>query len=168
MFKKIKNFIIILFVGLLMQNYATITPVHFSNEALNDVFISLEGKEVPLKDILEKHKGKKILIDVWASWCHDCLESLPVVKNIHEEYPDAAYVYLSLDRNQEDWKNGVDRLKIEGNHYFMQSGWKGKMGEFLELNWIPRFLVIDEEGKIVVFNATKATDKLIRQSLEIM
>ncbi|WP_133534644.1 TlpA family protein disulfide reductase [Tenacibaculum caenipelagi] len=163
-----KNFIIIFFIGITILSCSTKNSTQFSKEALNDVFISLEGKKVLFKDVIEKHKGKKVLIDVWASWCTDCLKSLPEVKKIQEENPEIAYMYLSLDRNQEDWKNGVNRLKINGDHYFMQSGWEGKFGEFLGLNWIPRFMVIDEKGKIIVFDATKATDKLIRQSLEIM
>ena len=44
----------------------------------------------------------------------------------------------------------------------MQSGWKGSFGEFLGLSWIPRYLVIDEKGKIIVFNETKVTNDLIR------
>ncbi|WP_428740829.1 TlpA family protein disulfide reductase [Tenacibaculum sp.] len=163
-----RKIIILFFVGITMLSCTTKQSTKFTEEALNDVFISLEGKEVPFKEVIEKHKGKKVLIDVWASWCTDCLKSLPVIKQLQEENPEIAYMYLSLDRNQTDWKNGVDRLKIKGDHYFMQSGWEGKFGEFLGLNWIPRFLVIDEKGKIVVFDATKATDKLIRQSLEIM
>ncbi len=163
-----KKFILIFWVALFMVSCSTNSPTKFSAEALSDIFISFEGEEVLLTNILEKHKGKKILIDVWASWCTDCLQGLPEVKKIQENNPNVAYVFLSLDRNQPDWKAGVLRLKIAGDHYFMQSGWEGKTGKFLGLNWIPRYLVIDEAGKILVFNATKATDKLIRQSLEIM
>lgn len=160
-----KNFILLFTVWATLISCSKTEPSEFSNEALQDVFISLEGKEVAFQTILEKHKGKKILIDVWASWCPDCLRGLPEVKKIQEEYKDASYVFLSLDKNKEDWKAGVERLKINGDHYFMQSGWEGKFGKFLGLDWIPRYVVVDENGKIIVFKATKASDKLIRQSL---
>lgn len=163
-----KKIVIVAFIGLTLLSCSKEAPDHFSTEALEDVFISLEGNEVPFNKILEKHKGKKILIDIWASWCPDCLKSIPEVQKIQENYAGAAYVFLSLDRNKRDWKNGIERLNIKGDHYFMQSGWEGKFGKFLGLNWIPRFLVIDENEKIIVFDATKATDKLIRQSLEKM
>jgi thiol-disulfide isomerase/thioredoxin len=138
------------------------TPTEFSNEALEDVFISMDKKEVKFKEILAKNKGEKIVIDVWASWCKDCLESLPDVKKLQEDNPEIVYLYLSLDRDLESWEAGVERLKINGQHYFMQSGWKGSFGEFLGLSWIPRYLVIDEKGKIIVFNETKVTNDLIR------
>ncbi|RSC95983.1 TlpA family protein disulfide reductase [Tenacibaculum singaporense] len=163
-----KRILIAVFIGISMLGCSKENPSEFSKQALEDVFISLEGNEVSFNKILEKHKGKKILIDIWASWCPDCLKSIPEVQSIQKEYKEAAYVFLSLDRNKRDWKNGIERLNIKGDHYFMQSGWEGNFGKFLGLNWIPRFLVIDENGKIIVFDATKATDNLIRQSLEIM
>ncbi|WP_417785454.1 TlpA family protein disulfide reductase [Tenacibaculum sp.] len=163
-----KKILVVVFIGISMFGCSKENPSEFSKQALEDVFISLEGNEVPFNKILEKHKGKKILIDIWASWCPDCLKSIPEVQSIQEVYKEAAYVFLSLDRNKRDWKNGIKRLNIEGDHYFMQSDWEGEFGKFLGLNWIPRFLVIDENGKIIVFDATKATDNLIRQSLEIM
>ncbi|WGH75195.1 TlpA disulfide reductase family protein [Tenacibaculum tangerinum] len=163
-----KKIVLVVFIGISMLGCSKENPGQFSTEALEDVFISLEGKESTFNTILEKHKGKKIVIDVWASWCPDCLKSIPEIQKIQGEYKEAAYVFLSLDRNKTDWKNGIERLKIEGDHYFMQSGWEGSFGKFLDLNWIPRFLVVNENGKIIVFNATKATDNLIRKSLEIM
>ncbi len=157
-----KKSILLVFATLLFLSCSVYTPTEFSNEALEDVFISMDKKEVKFKEILAKNKGKKIVIDVWASWCKDCLEGLPDVKKLQEENPEIVYLYLSLDRDVESWKAGVNRLKIKGQHYFMQSGWKGSFGEFLGLSWIPRYLVIDEKGKIIVFNETKVTNDLIR------
>ena len=118
------------------------------------------------KEILATNKGKKIVIDVWASWCKDCLENLPEVKKQQEENSEVAYLYLSLDRDLDSWKEGVKRLKLKGQHYFMKSGWEGSFGKFLGLSWIPRYLLIDEEGKIVVFNKTKVTDDIILRNLK--
>ncbi len=156
----IKN-IIVLFVCTLLLNCSIENPKEFSIEALNDVFISLENEKVTFKNILAKNKGKKIVIDVWASWCGDCLRSLPDVKKLQEKNPDIVYVFLSLDKDIDSWKNGVERLKIEGEHYYMQSGWEGDFANFLNLNWIPRYLVIDNNGSIIVFNETKVTNMLI-------
>ena len=161
-----KKSIILLFIGVLLLNCSVDNKTEFSNEALNDVFISRSNKEITFKEILEKNKGKKILIDVWASWCIDCLRGLPDVKKQQEENLEISYVFLSLDKDMESWENGINRLKIKGQHYFMQSSWKGDFGEFLGLNWIPRYLVIDKEGKILVFNETKVTDDLISKALK--
>lgn len=160
----IKKGMLALFIGL--YSCTMESPTTFSEEALNDVFIAMNNEEVSFKEILANNKGKKILIDVWASWCTDCLKGLPKVKKLQEQNPDVVYLFLSLDRNLESWKEGVERLKLKGQHYFMQSGWKGRFGDFLGLNWIPRYVLINEAGKIEVFNATKATDNLILEGLK--
>lgn len=48
----------------------------------------------------------------------------------------------------------------------MQSGWKGAMGKFLDLDWIPRYLIVDSTGKIVVYRAIKTNDKNLREHLK--
>jgi|TARA_B110000967_G_scaffold81128_1_gene83882 thiol-disulfide isomerase/thioredoxin len=138
----------------------------FSIEALNDDLINLQGDSVPFKSILEKHKGSTVLIDVWASWCKDCLKGLPGVKKLQQSHPEIDFVYLSLDKSQVAWKKGIDRLMISGDHYFMQSGWKGALGTFLGLDWIPRYLIIDKEGGIKVFNAIEINDKKLLKNLK--
>ena len=138
----------------------------FSVEALNDELITLQGDLVPFKSILEKHKGSTVFIDVWASWCKDCLKGLPAVKKLQETHTEVDFVYLSLDKSQAAWKKGINRLQISGDHYFMQSGWKGAMGTFLGLDWIPRYLIIDKNGAIKVFNAIETTDIKLLNNLK--
>ena len=138
----------------------------FSEAALNDEFVMLNGDSVPFKNILEAHKGNTVFIDVWASWCKDCLKGLPRVKALQAEYTDIDFVYLSLDKSQKAWKKGIKRLEIKGDHYFMQSGWKGAMGTFLDLDWIPRYMIIDKQGAIKVFKAIKTSDITLLNNLK--
>tara|TARA_B100000768_G_scaffold144679_1_gene137275 strand:- start:30 stop:518 length:489 start_codon:yes stop_codon:yes gene_type:complete len=138
----------------------------FSLEALNDKLINLQGHSESFKSILEKHKGSAVFVDVWASWCKDCLKGLPGVKKLQETHPEIDFVFLSLDKSQVAWKKGIDRLNISGEHYFMQSGWKGALGTFLGLDWIPRYLIIDKDGGIKVFNAIETTDKELLNNLK--
>ena len=161
-----KKSIVLICVTMLLFSCSVENPTEFSEKALNDVFTSINNEEVKFKEILATNKGKKIVIDVWASWCKDCLENLPEVKKQQEENSEVAYLYLSLDRDLDSWKEGVKRLKLKGQHYFMKSGWEGSFGKFLGLSWIPRYLLIDEEGKIVVFNKTKVTDDIILRNLK--
>ena len=138
----------------------------FSEAALNDEFITLDENVVPFSAILEQHKGQTIFIDVWASWCKDCRKSLPKVKELQQEFPEMSFIFLSLDKSLDAWKKGIQTYNLKGDHYFMQSGWKGAMGTFLDLNWIPRYLIVDPEGKIVVYKAIKTKDKNLRKYLK--
>ena len=40
------------------------------------------------------------------------------------------------------------------------------MLKILNSNWIPRYMVIDEQGDITLFKAKKATDKRIKEALK--
>ena len=91
---------------------------------------------------------------------------MPGVKELQANNPEVDFVYLSLDKSQVAWKKGIDRLQIKGEHYFMQSGWKGAMGTFLDLDWIPRYMIIDKQGRIKVFKAIETTDITLLNNLK--
>jgi len=101
------------------------SPNRFSKEALNEKFVSIAKQDVTFQNILLKHQGKKILIDIWASWCRDCVVTLPELKKLQQENPTVHFVFLSLDKSKERWMKAIDRLKIKGDHYYMAEGKKG-------------------------------------------
>ena len=161
-----KNVLFLMLTIVLCVGCTFETPTLFSEKALEDTFLDLEGTSIRFKDVIERYKGKTILINVWASWCGDCIEAIPEEKKLKNEFSEVVFLHLSLDRDIESWKNGIERLDIEGEHYFIESGWKGDFGAFLNLNWIPRYLIVNKEGVIQLFKATKPTDRLIRQNLK--
>ena len=142
------------------------SPTQFTEEALNDEFISLDGTNKSLQEILNDYQGKKVFIDVWASWCSDCIVGMPIVKQIQSEFPDISYLFLSQDRTERAWKIGINKYDIQGDHYFIKEGSDGPFSDFLNSNWIPRYMVIDEQGDITLFKAKKATDKRIKEALK--
>lgn len=141
-------------------------PTQFSEEALNDVLTSMKGDELSFRNIINQYIGKKVVIDVWASWCGDCLKGLPKVSKLQEDNPNVVFLFLSLDRNEQAWKKALAKYKIKGEHYYLTSGEDGAFRSFLNSNWIPRYMVLDEQGNIALFKATKATDKRIKQILQ--
>ena len=138
----------------------------FSEEALQDLFVDINGNEVTFSSILEKHQGKTILIDIWASWCKDCIKGMPKLKELQANNKDVQFIFLSLDKALDKWKKGIKKLKIEeGDHYFIKAGWKGSaFCNSINLDWIPRYMIVDNEGKIALFKAIEADDnKLINK-----
>ncbi|MFG6687890.1 TlpA family protein disulfide reductase [Mariniflexile sp. HNIBRBA6329] len=158
------KYIAILLISILNCN-AQETPTQFSKAALNDAFVTLEGKTITFSEILEENKGKTLVVDVWASWCKDCIGGMPMVKDLQKAYKNTTYVFLSLDKTEDAWKKGIKKYGVQGQHYFMQSGWKGPFGEFIQLDWIPRYMVIAPNGSIKLFKAIEADDKKIKEIL---
>jgi thiol-disulfide isomerase/thioredoxin len=42
--------------------------------------VNTENEPIAFSEILKKYEGKTIVIDVWASWCSDCIKGMPKVK----------------------------------------------------------------------------------------
>lgn len=157
--------LIILCLSTLLSCKAQEVPTQFSTEALNDTFINIKGEQVTFANILKQYEGKTILIDIWASWCRDCVKGMPKVVQLQKVNPETVFLFLSLDKTEDTWKRGIKKYKVQGEHYYMQSGWKGAFGTFLDLDWIPRYLVVDKTGAIKVYRAIKADDKIITEQL---
>ncbi|MBR9915802.1 MAG: TlpA family protein disulfide reductase [Algicola sp.] len=161
-----KMFAVMLLAGFILCCKTQPNPTTFSADALSDTFINTEGASITLQSILEANQGKTVLIDVWASWCRDCIEGMPDIKSMQDEYSDVAFVFMSMDKSQKSWKNGIQKYELNGQHYFMPDGWKSAFSEFLDLDWIPRYLVVDGDGNISLFKAIKITDPLIKVHLD--
>ena len=163
MFKKISILVLLIFFA--SCNFEK--PTEFTEKALNEKVYNLNDVSSTFKEVLNQHKGKKILIDVWASWCRDCLEGLPKVKVLQKEFPEVVFLFLSVDERVGSWKRGVRRYTIKGEHYNLPKGMKdGDLVGFLSVGWIPRYVVVDENGNISLFKATDASDKDLISALK--
>lgn len=137
----------------------------FDSVSLNQSMIDLEGNITSVGEVLEKHKGKIIFMDLWASWCPDCIKGLPKLKEVQAQYPDLVYLFFSLDRKEDAWKKGIEKHDIKGDHYWFNTEWKNGFTEYVGLNWIPRYMLIDQTGKIVHYYAIHADDPQMMELL---
>ncbi|WP_077213635.1 peroxiredoxin family protein [Bacillus dakarensis] len=53
----------------------------------------MNGKVVSLED----YKGKKILLNFWATWCPPCREEMPHMQELYEEYKNDGFVVLAVN-----------------------------------------------------------------------
>lgn len=131
----------------------------FTKAALDSKMTSLDGKEITFKEVLDKHKGKTVVIDVWASWCPDCIKGMPKVHVLQKQFPNVDYVFLSYDRVDEKWKEGIEKYAVKGDNYHVGKSMKeGDFARDIKLDWIPRYMVVDKNGKIALFKAIEADD----------
>jgi len=160
--KKLFLLLIIVFISCNSEQ-----PTQFSTDAYKEMLIGLDDSKITLREVLYNYKGKKIFIDVWASWCKDCIVGVPKVKKLQKEFPGVVFLFLSVDRSNPSWKRAIKRYNLKGVHYNLPEGMKdGKFVDFINLNWIPRYMVIDETGEITLFKATNAADKKIKEVLK--
>ena len=140
----------------------------FSEKALSEKLTAMDSLRVPFKNILENHAGKNIVIEVWASWCSDCVKAMPKVKELQRNNPDVDFVFISLDKTQDKWISGVNKHELIGDHYWVSDGMKGAFGKSIDLDWIPRYIVIDKTGKIAIYRAIETDFDKINSTLKAL
>jgi len=138
----------------------------FKKEGLGNVMVTKENQPITFLEILKKYEGKTIVIDVWASWCSDCIKGMPKVKTLQEKYPEATYLFISMDKTYKAWLKGIEKYDVKGEHYLTSDGMKGVFGKSINLDWIPRYMVVDKTGKIALYKVIEADDEKLIKTLE--
>jgi thiol-disulfide isomerase/thioredoxin len=160
-----KKIISLFSIALLTLSCSQAQQTEFKKEALESIMVSAANESISFQEVLKKYEGKTIVIDVWASWCSDCIAGMPKVKALQQQFPDATYLFISMDKNYESWTKGISKYDVQGEHYLTSDGMKGIFGKSINLSWIPRYIVVDKTGKIALFKAIEADDEKLIATL---
>ena len=154
--------IILAFVTLSVFTSFSQEITSFKKPALNEVFIDREGNTIAFKDLLAKYKGQTIFIDIWASWCSDCVGSIPELKDLQKKEKEVVFVMLSLDKNINSWKAGIKKHALQAEHYLFTKKWKkSAFCASIVLDWIPRYMIVGKDGTIKMYKAIKFSNPKI-------
>lgn len=105
--------------------------------------VDADGHIVRLSD----YKGKVVFLDFWATWCKPCLRLVPSHQKLQDQFKNdnIAFLYISTDRNANNWSNYVKKGTFPGKHLLANT----KIIERYKVETLPYSLLIDTEGKIV-------------------
>lgn len=141
------------------------TKFEFSEIAKSTTLSALDGNQIAFANILKKHQGKTVLIEVWASWCGDCVKNMSNLKKLQANHPNADFVFLSVDKTADKWKEGIVKHDLKGDQYLITDGMKGIFGASIDLDWIPRYIIIDKSGKINTYRAIETDFEKVNKTL---
>ena len=124
-----------------------------------------KGGETSLADL----KGKIVYVDVWATWCGPCKREIPFLKELDKEYhgKNIAFVSISIDekKDYDAWRSMVTEKELGGYQLMADNDWKSKFVADYGIRGIPRFLLIDAEGKIINADAPRPSSTGIRTTI---
>jgi thiol-disulfide isomerase/thioredoxin len=132
---------------------------------LDFTYKDVNGKEVSFSDF----RGKIVYIDVWATWCSPCKQEIPYLKKLEKDFhgKDIRFISISVDKPKDKakWEKFVKKEHLGGVQLFADDAFDASIAKYYKINAIPRFLLFDEEGKIIDTDAPRPSDPELRKLL---
>ena len=126
--------------------------------------VDIDGKQWTLADF----RGKYIYIDMWATWCAPCRREMPYLKALEERFKDAQIVFLGLstDSDKSKWEAMVKSGELTGVQLYL--GPQSAFQKAYQIDGIPRFILLDKEGKIINNNMSRPSQDATAAALEAL
>lgn len=127
----------------------------------------VNGQSYALNDFA----GKYVYIDVWATWCQPCLRERPSFEALIKKYANndqVAFLGVSIDANKQAWKEMVIRDDLLGTQIIADKAWDSNICEDYNIKGIPRYILIDPQGKLLAADAYRPSSLQLATQLEAL
>ena len=104
-----------------------------------------DSKGEPIK--LSNYKGKIVLLDFWATWCHGCKTEIPWYMEFARKYKDSGLAVIGVSMDDDGWKSVKPFLEENKLNYPVVIG-NADLGKLYQVDNMPVTLLIDRDGKI--------------------
>ncbi|MEH7439482.1 redoxin domain-containing protein [Neobacillus drentensis] len=107
---------------------------------------TLEGESVKLSD----YKGKKVILNFWATWCPPCKAEMPHMQNFYEQNKDNGIEIVAVNlTNLDNGKDAIENFAKDNQLTFsIPLDEKGTIGMQYQAFTIPTSYIIDSTGVI--------------------
>jgi thiol-disulfide isomerase/thioredoxin len=123
----------------------------------------LDGKTVKLSD----HKGKVVVMDIWATWCPPCRAMIPHERDLVKKLKDKPFVLVSVsaDAEKKTLTDFIEKEPMPWTHW--HNGATGGILKDWNVRFFPTIYVLDHKG-VIRFKGVRgeAMDKAVEQLLK--
>ncbi len=151
---------------LVKKKYLHMEGMLEGNPAPDFTLADVNGTMLSLKDL----RGKFVYIDFWATWCVPCIKEIPSLKVLEDEYrgKNIHFVSVSYDKAKDHakWKDYVIDNKLTGVQLIADEAMHSLYNKTFNIDLIPRFILLDPDGKIVSGNAPRPSSPRVRELLD--
>jgi peroxiredoxin len=132
---------------------AAITETKLRKAAPGFTLTDSTGAPVRLSD----YKGKVVLLNFWATWCHGCKLEIPWFMEFESRFKDSGLVVIGVSMDDDGWKSVKPYLELKKMNYPVVIGSENLAKQY-GLASMPMTVLIDREGKIAALH-TGVVDK---------
>ena len=101
---------------------------------------NLNGETIDLSEF----KGKRVFLNIWATWCGPCIQEMPSILALQEQLKGKVEFLLASDENLDIINRFASRPPARGLTLV-----KLDNPENFGINAIPMTFIFDEEGKLI-------------------
>ncbi|MBY0244680.1 MAG: TlpA family protein disulfide reductase [Sphingobacteriaceae bacterium] len=157
--------------------YEELRPFYIKYKSFNflwdkDSTITLknsEEKDVFLTKLFNSYKGNIVFLDFWASWCQPCRMEMPYSKELEKIYESKKikFIYLSKDKEFNAWQKALkDESMSKENNFILNKKATQFFQNNIDLSLIPRYVILDKNGKIIHGDAPRPSDPKLKKLLD--
>jgi peroxiredoxin len=106
--------------------------------------LSLVGSEG--RFALEQHRGKPVLMEVFASWCGACESAAPMLRDVYREATQSGVVLVGVSIDQQ--ARDAERMKQSWGIPYPVALDDGSVKRAYGVSLVPTFVLIDRDGTI--------------------
>ena len=134
--------------GIALKNSFEIERIKIGKPFIDISAKDLEGNNVKLSDF----KGKVIILDFWAIWCHYCHEqNQEEFPRLKEKYKNEDFIIISysVDVDKKDWEKSTKSDNIDWINISNLRGVSDKVVTQYGVQGYPTSFIIDKDGTII-------------------
>lgn len=95
---------------------------------------------------LEEHRGKPVLMEVFASWCGACEHAAPMVDEVYREAVNRGVVFVGVSVDES--ASAARRVQLSWPISYPVAVDDGKVQRAYGVSLLPTFVLIDKDGTI--------------------
>jgi thiol-disulfide isomerase/thioredoxin len=108
-----------------------------------------------------------VLIDFWATWCGPCMQEMPNVLKIYQEFHGKGLeiIGISLDEKRSALNQVIKKQNIPWPQYFDGKGWDNPIVQKFGIDSIPRMWLVNKKGMVVDLDAMDGLEDKIERMI---